>query len=223
MGFFLAFCKFLYRKKICIFEVFFKFLLLVYVKLRFLLIHIISCSYNPKISKKYGAQFFILKYVDEEKKLLDVGCGRGDLTKILAERVASIDAFDASEANIVYAKRYNLSDNIVYYVADANSEVDKLNKQYDVVYLGAVLSFLSDPVGFLKKISRCAGRIIIRETKFDNEIIFLIADDLGVKKSPWREFRKQELLDVLTMANYKILEIFDTYDIYILAVPIASV
>ena len=56
-----------------------------------------------KTRKKY------LKYFDEKNKILEIGCGNGELMKFFQEEGYSIHGVDASLQAVRHCKRLNLS------------------------------------------------------------------------------------------------------------------
>jgi SAM-dependent methyltransferase len=180
----------------------------------------VNINFKPKLSPKYGAQLFFLKYIKTGFSVLDVGCNRGEITYLLSAKAFHIDAYDISKKAIVYAKKYNSNYNITYFVADVNITTATIKKHYDVIILGSILSFVDNPKMFLNKLVNMCDIILIRETKFDNEILALVAEDLGIQKSKWREFTKSELTQLVITSGYRIIEDYDTYDMFIAATPV---
>lgn len=181
---------------------------------------VVNAAAKPKLSPKYGAQLFYTRHIDPGAIMLDLGCSTADLTYLLAEKASTVDAVDISRDAIGYAKKYNHRPNINYIISDVVSFVSQCKRHYDITLLGGVLSFIDDPESFLREVSRITDIILLRETKFDNEVLALVANDLGIKKSPWKEFTKSEVLELLKKSGYEVIEDFDTYDIFIKAVAL---
>jgi len=194
------------------------------LKIHFFFRHICNGAINmivaPKLSPKYGAQLFFMKHIKPGAAILDLGCGNGTYTYLFAEKASTIDAVDISGDAIRDAQRRRQKPNIKYIVSNAASFVSQCKKRYDIAVLGEVLSFIEDPERFLKELRSVSDAILLRETKFDNDVLALVAQDVGVRKSPWHEFSKSELVALLTKTGYKIIEDFDTYDMFIKAVPL---
>lgn len=76
------------------------------------------------------------------KKILDIGCGPGNSTKILEDRFkdAEILGVDNSE-NMINTARETYP-NIKWKVCDAKSELNKLDKNYDLVFSNACIQWL---------------------------------------------------------------------------------
>lgn len=213
------FTFFILTKNPLIKKVAIRLLLKAYFIVRSLSFQIVNYAHSPKICGRHGAQRFYFKHLSPQDYILDLGCSSGELTKILSQRVNKVDAMDISNESISYARKHNSRNNIDYFCKDINSIEFPLSRKYDVVILGAVLSFANNPSDLLKKLSQCSKKILIRETKYDSDILSLVAADLGIKRNKWKEFSKQELLGLLSTAEYKIIEDNDTYDMFIAAIP----
>lgn len=75
-------------------------------------------------------------------RVLDVGCGVGDLTIAVAKLSGEITGIDISSTSIEIAKKQNMSSNIEYKVLNAEA----LNKEneYSLVYSNMVLMIMPD-------------------------------------------------------------------------------
>jgi len=74
------------------------------------------------------------------KRILDLGCGVGDLSKQLAERGAFVDAVDISREMIDTAKRENQNvSGITYLLSDAENLGAYKDKTFDFVVMNMVL------------------------------------------------------------------------------------
>ena len=114
-----------------------------------------------------------------QKKILDIGCGTGKLTKLLSAKLKElkqnkfdkgsfkIDAIDISKEMIQYAKQNNFCETINFNCSSIednffqkNSE-KKYDVRYDIIFSNAVLHWLEDLNSFfcnLKKISHQKSR-----------------------------------------------------------------
>lgn len=106
----------------------------------------------------------------KNKKVLEIGCGEGDLASILAYGEAKIKAIDYSKDAIEIArKKYNIH-NLEFLTVDYEN-LDK-NEKFDIVVMAGVLEHMDNPFDTLKKISvnllNRPGKIITSSPSFLN-------------------------------------------------------
>lgn len=87
---------------------------------------------------QYGNNVMNLIDVDNVKKVLDLGCGNGALTKVLSDKGFSVTGIDASEELLSIARK-NYSD-IQFIQADATNF--DLTEPVDVVFSNAVFHWI---------------------------------------------------------------------------------
>ncbi len=75
--------------------------------------------------------FLIKRYSLSGKKILDLGCGKGDLSYEFAKRKNEVVAIDGSESMLDYAKTRNSHPNIQYVLLDI--EELKLKQKFDLI------------------------------------------------------------------------------------------
>lgn len=93
------------------------------------------------------------KYLREDMKVLELACGTGQMTFLLADRVKSWDATDFSEQMILEAEKRNHNPNIHFRVQDAtNLTYD--DQCFDAVVIANALHIMSDLGTALKEIHR---------------------------------------------------------------------
>jgi 2-polyprenyl-3-methyl-5-hydroxy-6-metoxy-1,4-benzoquinol methylase len=114
----------------------------------------------------------IVPQIGRVQRLLDVGCGNGRFTLVLAKAAKIVDAYDVSPPLIKFARdaaKLAHVRNVRFRVRD----IAKLTPQestYDVVSCMGVLSTIIDEpaflkvVGSLRKAVRAGGFVVLRET-----------------------------------------------------------
>lgn len=90
-----------------------------------------------------------LKYV-QNKKVLDICCGTGYGTKLLAEAAAHVIGIDYSETAIDYALR-SKPDNCEFLLKDADKDLPLKSFEPDIVTCMQGLEHLDDPKGLIEK------------------------------------------------------------------------
>jgi SAM-dependent methyltransferase len=104
---------------------------------------------------------YLLPYLADGQRLLDVGCGPGTLTVDLARRVGPTGAavgIDLSAAVVQEATAHATAQeagNVTFRTGDFR-ELDQLAGSFDVVHAHQVLQHLRDPVGALAAMGRLA-------------------------------------------------------------------
>jgi 2-polyprenyl-3-methyl-5-hydroxy-6-metoxy-1,4-benzoquinol methylase len=93
----------------------------------------------------------------EGKKILDVGCGEGYLSRILASFGGDVTGFDASAALIEAATNAeaNPISRVNHYVATVES-IPESDRSFDIIVCNHVMTDIADPVPALKELGRVA-------------------------------------------------------------------
>tara|TARA_R110002072_G_scaffold284587_1_gene449045 strand:+ start:86389 stop:87156 length:768 start_codon:yes stop_codon:yes gene_type:complete len=101
---------------------------------------------------KLGASVIELLDPQQGERILDVGCGTGQLTAQIAKSDATIVGIDHSPAMIEEARR--LFPGIEFQLADAHNF--SFEQQFDGVFSNAALHWISDPA----KVARCISEAL---------------------------------------------------------------
>lgn len=124
--------------------------------------------------------------------ILDVGCGPGTLTKVLAQRVprGKVIGIDASPSMIALAKTQGIK-NAEFYVMDATKIPFK--NTFDVVYSNAVFHWIDDQEALLKAIHQAlkSGGLLRAQFsgKSPSSTFKQVVGELA-KKDPYRPYLK---------------------------------
>ena len=95
----------------------------------------------------------ISKYLDKNMTVLEIACGTGQLSSLLADKVASWNATDFSEKMISQSKKQSTIKNISFSVEDATNLSYKENS-FDAVLIANALHIMPDPDLALAEIYR---------------------------------------------------------------------
>ncbi|MBN1927726.1 MAG: class I SAM-dependent methyltransferase [Prolixibacteraceae bacterium] len=135
--------------------------------------------YNSKHNfvYKYGEEIVRLLDPQLHETVLDLGCGTGDLTKMISDSCKTIIGFDNS-VEMIKTARKNYPD-ILFYKADASDF--KFNRKFDAVFSNAVLHWIPDAVPVIKNINihlKTGGRFVAEfgGKKCNNNIISTITN-----------------------------------------------
>jgi ubiquinone/menaquinone biosynthesis C-methylase UbiE len=105
---------------------------------------------------------------------LDVGCGTGALTRVIADRCdpTNVDAVDTEPAQIDHARRGFMDRRVTFGVADARS-LPFADAAFDLVASGLMLNFVPNPASALRdmrRVTRRGGRIAAYVWDFGNDM-----------------------------------------------------
>jgi ubiquinone/menaquinone biosynthesis C-methylase UbiE len=138
------------------------------------------------------------------KTLLEIGCGDGRLTALLADKANAITAIDPDESRIETARR-NISG--VNFLVGSGEKLDFADESFDIVLFGYSLHH-QDCVKALAeaiRVVRHDGQILIVEPAHDGEYSLLVSI---FEKNESQLLRKT--LDYITSGSFNILR-NDTY------------
>ncbi len=114
-------------------------------------------------SVRVKAQYLAALDVRPDDRVLDVGCGAGDLTLDVAARVASIHGVDLSSGMLELARKRAADRGIANATfARADAQTDALGDDYDVAVSSFGVMFFDDPVAAFTNIGRAlkpVGRV----------------------------------------------------------------
>ncbi len=99
---------------------------------------------------------FLLPHLDDDFRLLDVGCGQGTITLGLAEAVAHVDAVDPAEEAFADARRYAAEHEIknVEFRVGGVCALDFEDNHFDACLCHSMLETLDRPLDGLVEIKR---------------------------------------------------------------------
>lgn len=140
----------------------------------------------------------IIELVGRSKKVLELGCSTGYLTKEFRKNGCQIDVVEKDRDDILQAKKFAR----ICLQGDLDNEnlLDKLSDQYEVVVASEILEHLKDPLKVLKKVKRNLkkrGRLII---SMPNIATWSIRRDLFFKGK--FEYQESGILDSTHLRFY---------------------
>lgn len=133
---------------------------------------------HPKHRIMKYHQYFV-ENIEENSKILDIGCGIGALANSIAKKAEIVLACDINRNSIEMAKSTFKNDNVKFIYADATSY--EFNENFDYIILSNVLEHIKDRVIFLKKIKHLAKYMLIRVPMIDRSWLPLYKKELGVE------------------------------------------
>lgn len=94
---------------------------------------------------------FLRRHLSSHHKVMDLGCGNGDLSRLIAGEVHQVIAVDHNPRMIDRANQTPKPDNLTFHTGDALQFVEALNQTFDVLILSHVVEHLEDPQSFLHR------------------------------------------------------------------------
>ncbi len=92
---------------------------------------------------------FLRAHLSHDHRVLDLGCGSGDLSAQMASHVHRVVALDHNPSLIEVAKKNHSQDNLEFQCAEANDYLSSNHDAFDVLVLSHVLEHLDEPEAFL--------------------------------------------------------------------------
>jgi 2-polyprenyl-3-methyl-5-hydroxy-6-metoxy-1,4-benzoquinol methylase len=124
---------------------------------------------------------FFLERVRADERVLDVGCGKGELAYDLATRGGVlVTGIDVNAGSLAFARVRFPSDRLELVEADALEWVP--STPYDVVVLSNVLEHVADRVGLLRRLVELArpDRLLIRVPVLERDWLVGLRRELGI-------------------------------------------
>lgn len=124
---------------------------------------------------------FFVGNVSSEDNVLDIGCGKGEVSYDVAKKAKTVIGIDLNKESINKAQRNYKSPNLQYLVGDVTKELP--DKKFDVIILSNVLEHIEDRQKFLKEIKKKTLKILVRVPMINRDWTVLYKKKLGVE---WR-------------------------------------
>src|SRR4030095_9263600 len=96
--------------------------------------------------------------------VLDAGCGEGIVSRLLAERSASVTGIDISPRFIEFARERDVTKHIHYEVHDLSQPLPQYEGAFDLIVSNMVLNDVPDYRGYITTLSqllKANGRIVL--------------------------------------------------------------
>ncbi len=157
------------------------------------------------------AKNFLLDFVTEQQSVLDLGCGSGDISNIIAEKAKVVVGIDHSEAAIKDAREIYQKSNLTFIHADAKTYLQETDKTFNVLVLSHVLEHLDEPEDFLQSFKNYFEYIYVEVPDFDRDVANHYRKDLKMKliysdNDHVSEFDRDELKAIFSACGLEILK-----------------
>jgi SAM-dependent methyltransferase len=124
---------------------------------------------------------FFVERIRPGERVLDVGCGKGELAFDLVERAgASVVGIDNDPVHLAFARTHFVHDRLEFVAGDATSALPA--GQFDVVVLSNVLEHIEQRVDFLRRLAYAAApeRLLIRVPVLDRDWTVPLRREVGL-------------------------------------------
>ena len=114
---------------------------------------------------------FLKKCIDTKHSVIDLGCGKGLVTFLLADFTRKVVGIDHDKLAIENAKSKYIKDNLGFHCIDAREYLEKNNEKYDVLILSHILEHIDNPEEFLRNYKKFFNYIYVELPDFDGSIL----------------------------------------------------
>jgi len=135
-------------------------------------------------------------YIDDPKKIIDIGCGPGNSTQVLAKRFpnAYILGVDNSP-NMIETAKINFP-NLDFKICDAGKDLSMLDNDFDVVFSNACIQWIPNHNQLLKNMMgllKTGGILAVQTPMNYNEPIHKIIGEVSINDKWKSKFINQRI------------------------------
>ena len=157
-------------------------------------------SVQQSFQYKYGIELIERLKIEKGDRVLDLGCGTGNLTSVLAEKIGrdgKVLGVDPDKERIALAQKKYANRNSVSF--HEGSGVDFPSGPYDIIFSNFVLQWIEDKESTFHE--------VYDELKVGGTFVFLVPD--RAERNPWELFPtiKYKSLNFLTCEEYEHLSL----------------
>ena len=173
-------------------------------------INFLARKINDGVHPKHrilGYHEYFLRLITEGSKVLDIGCGHGELDYELANKANLVVGIDIDPNSIRMAQTKFQKHNIEYIIGDATKY--QFQENFDYVILSNVLEHIKDRIGFLINIKNLASTILIRVPMINRSWLVLYEKELNIEyrldTSHYTEYTLESFKEELNQAGLKLI------------------
>lgn len=143
--------------------------------------------------------------LQQPRTILDIGCGPGNSTQVLADRFPDAQITGADNSENMIQKARSLYPSLNFILFDADSGFDALHERYDIVFSNACIQWIPDHHRLLRNMMgllKPGGVLAIQTPMNDHEPIHAIITALA-KSEKWKHrFAHPRVFHNLTQEAY---------------------
>lgn len=122
---------------------------------------------------------FFIKNTAPDDVILDLGCGRGELSFDLAQKAKEVVAIDNNRRVIAEARLKFIKPNLMFELVDILSY--RPSRQFNKIILSNVLEHLDNRIEFLKNIHSWAPIILLRVPLLERDWLSVYKKEMGLE------------------------------------------
>ena len=145
--------------------------------------------------------------VKEAKRILDLGCGTGNSTKILKDRFPNARVIGADNSDEMLAKAKKTHPDIEFIHLDVGGDLSEVKERFDIVFSNACIQWIPNHKILLPKLMlllRRGGVLAVQIPIQSEHPVHIIMNEL-VTTAKWK--------DKLSQRNYNNLSTSEYYDV----------
>ncbi|MBU5317310.1 methyltransferase domain-containing protein [Clostridium bornimense] len=143
--------------------------------------------------------------IDNPKKVLDIGCGPGNSTNVLAQRFKGSYILGIDNSSNMIETVKNQYSNIDFNICDASKKLSGFDKDFDIVFSNACIQWISNHYKLLKdmmQLIKPGGILAVQIPMNYKEPIQKIINQVSSSEK-WRsEFSSNRIFYNLTQSEY---------------------
>ena len=153
---------------------------------------------------------FIAQNIEPGSVVLDLGCGYGEISAMLADQGATVVGVDHDSSKIETAKSTYEKNNLSFLCLDAIDYLQTKEVNFDVLILSHVLEHIDEPADFLERFKGYFKFIYIEVPDFDATILNYYRVDLDLALNHTdndhvTEFDRNELNDMFLKCDLSVM------------------
>lgn len=159
---------------------------------------------------------FFVERVRPGDRVLDVGCGKGELAYDLADRAgATVVGIDTNPWSLEFARQRFVHPGLVFVNADGHDYVP--DAPFDAVVLSNVLEHIDDRVALLRRLVQVAtpASVLIRVPVLRRDWIVPLRQELGLpyfsEETHVTEYDREQMEDELESAGLRVVELIQVW------------
>jgi len=155
---------------------------------------------------RYASRDFILKKIDAQHTVLDLGSNQGYMSNFLAEVAKLVVGVDYNKEAVELADKRFSKDNLTFICGEAFDYLETNHIKFDVLILSHILEHLDHPSELLAKLKKHFSLIYIEVPDFEKSYLNQYRLDYGVKLNYTDddhnlEFNRNELHELIKKSN----------------------